>query len=183
MSIITIVIILFCIGKLIDSARVNAQNKQIERVKLEQKRAQEWQRAKAREDAEIAKEVARVAKEQAKQAAQIAKHDDMIRKVTHDLEQIKEDLPLFYDKLEKYTKDMDRWQDKLRKAQLDLEWDELRMREAPSAVKGKEHDDHIKARDMAENKIISLKESIRKVEKQIATAEFNRGEYERKLSA
>ena len=81
MSLITIVIILFCIGKLIDSARIKAQNKQIERVKAEQKRAQKWQRAKAREDAEIAKEMARITKEQERQARQIAKHEEQIAKL------------------------------------------------------------------------------------------------------
>ena len=86
MSLITIIIIFFCIGKLIDSARIKAQNKQIERVKLEQKRAQEWQRAKEREDARIAKEVERVAKEQAKQADLISKFEFRLSEAERTIE-------------------------------------------------------------------------------------------------
>lgn len=73
MSIITIIIILFCIGKVIDSARVKEQQKQLERVKAEQKRTQDWQKAKEREDALRAKEIERIIKEQAKQADLISK--------------------------------------------------------------------------------------------------------------
>ena len=73
MSIITIAIIFFCIGKVIDSARVKAQQKQLERVKAEQKRTQAWQRAKEKEDALRAKEIERIIKEQAKQADLISK--------------------------------------------------------------------------------------------------------------
>ena len=86
MSLITIIIIFFCIGKLIDSVRIKAQNKQIERVKLEQKRAQAWQRAKEREDARMAKEVEKIAKEQTKQAEQIAKLEYLTEKANADIE-------------------------------------------------------------------------------------------------
>ena len=122
-------------------------------------------------------------KEDAARDAKIAKLEEAQRKMRFELDQIKEDLPLLHRQLEMFMGQMDEWQDKLHKAQLDLEWDALRMREAPSAVKGKEHDAHLKAKATAEGKIISLEKNIRKVEKQISTAEFKRGEYERKLSA
>lgn len=134
-----------------------------------------------REQMKQAKEQERLAKEQEKYEARLAKVEAEQRKMRFEIDQINEDLPLLHRQLDTFMEQMDEWQNRLHKAQLDLEWDELRMREAPSAVKGKEHDAHLKAKATAESKIISLEKNIRKAEKQIATAEFKKGEYTRKL--
>ena len=149
----------------------------LEREQMRQRREQEKER-KEREAAD-----AKLAEEQEKIKVRLAKVEAEQRKMRFEINQINEDLPLLHRQLETFMEQMDEWQNKLHKAQLDLEWDELRMREAPSAVKGKEHDAHLKAKATAEAKIISLEKNIRKAEKQIATAEFKKSEYARKLSA
>ena len=208
MSLIIIAAVIWGICKLISAAsaaaRERARQAEIERVRRAQERQraeqqrirEEWKAAQAAERERVRQMVAlereqirqqklweKQQKEDAARDAKIAKLEEAQRKMRFELDQIKEDLPLLHRQLEMFMGQMDEWQDKLHKAQLDLEWDALRMREAPSAVKGKEHDAHLKAKATAEGKIISLEKNIRKVEKQISTAEFKRGEYERKLSA
>ena len=208
MSLIIIVGCIWGICKLISAAsaasKERARQAQLERirreqerVKLEQARQREaWKAAQAAERERVRQMVAlereqirqqklweKQQKEDAARDAKIAKLEEAQRKMQFELDQIKEDLPLLHRQLDVFMGQMDEWQNRLHKAQLDLEWDELRMREAPSAVNGKEHDAHLKAKATAEGKIISLEKNIRKVEKQISTAEFKRGEYERKLSA
>ena len=206
MSAIIIIGIIYGIIKAISAA--NAANRERRRqAEAARQRAEaermrrEWREAKARaaeeqrQRVEEARRVAAIEKEQARQQklwekqqkedaardARLAKLEEAQRKMRFEIEQIKEDLPLLHNQLEMFMGQMDEWQNRLHKAQLDLEWDELRMREAPSAVKGKEHDAHLKAKATAEAKIISLEKNIRKAEKQIATAEFKKREYERKL--
>ncbi len=160
MSIITIVIILFCIGKVIDSARAKAQQKQIERVKLEQKRAQEWQKAKEREDAFRAKEIARIEKEQAKQAAQLAKHEEQIAKFEFRLSEAERTIDHYkplYDTVKR-------------------QYDELLAKvtyyESKNLMCGGMKKDLAKVG----NQLFAIESKLRK-------AEFDRGEAERKLSA
>lgn len=170
--------------KRLEQAKVIERQKELERkqkvLAREQARlAQEQER----EALERRREDERLAKEQAKQAAQIEKLEAEQRKMQFKLNQIAEDLPMFRDELDRLLRQAEDWQGRLHKAKADLEFDELRMRETTSAVREKEYAAHIKAKEQAENKVASLKKSIRKVEKQIATAEFNREEIKRKLSA
>lgn len=153
------------------------QHEQLVREQIELAKQQ------AREEMERKCEDERLREEQARQAKQIEKLEAEQRKMQFQLNQIAEDLPMFRDELDRLLGQVEDWQGRLHKAQEDLEFDELRMREAASAVREKEHTAHVKAKEQAENKVASLKKSIRKVEKQIATAEFNREEIKRKLSA
>jgi len=201
----SIILIIFCIwgaSALARATKEAARKKEIERQRREQaarsaelaRMTAEWKQrqeeakietarliALEREQMRQAKEQEKLAKEQEKYEARLAKVEAEQRKMRFEIDQINEDLPLLHRQLDTFMEQMDEWQNRLHKAQLDLEWDELRMREAPSAVKGKEHDAHLKAKATAESKIISLEKNIRKAEKQIATAEFKKGEYTRKL--
>lgn len=154
MSLITIIIIFFCIGKLIDSVRIKAQNKQIERVKLEQKRAQAWQRAKEREDARMAKEVEKIAKEQTKQAEQIAKLEYLTEKANADIEYWTLLLSDYNESFENACRDAERYH----------------------AAGDNRREEQAKA------KVISFRNKIHATEQRIAKAQFDIEQAERKMS-
>lgn len=197
MSLILIIAIIWGASALARATKEAARQKEIDRQRREQaarsaelaRMTAEWKQRQAEAKLEterliaLEREQMRQAKEQEKYEARLAKVEAEQRKMRFEINQINEDLPLLHRQLDTFMEQMDEWQNKLHKAQLDLEWDELRMREAPSAVKGKEHDAHLKAKATAESKIISLEKNIRKAEKQITTAEFKKGEYTRNLSA
>ena len=195
MALLIIGIGIWMLSALARASKEAKRQREIERQRREQaarsaelaRMTAEWKQRQAEAKIEtqrliaLEREQMRQAKEQEKYEARLAKVEAEQRKMRFEIDQINEDLPLLHRQLDTFMEQMDEWQNKLHKAQLDLEWDELRMREAPSAVKGKEHDAHLKAKATAESKIITLEKNIRKAEKQIATAEFKKSEYTRKL--
>ena len=162
MSLITIIIIFFCIFKLLDHMKLKAQQKQLERVKAEQKRSREWQRAneawqraKEREDARMAREVAKIAKEQTKQAEQIAKLEYLTAKANADIEYWTLLLADYNDSFENACRDAERYH----------------------AAGDNRREEQAKA------KVISFRNKIHATEQRIAKAQFDIEQAERKMSA
>lgn len=115
-------------------------------------------------------------KEDAKRDAQLEALAAKQRKMKHQIDEINEDLPLFHRQLDSLMEQMGEWQNRLAKANNDLEWDKLRMREASSAVNGKEYEAHKKAQSAATSKIAKLEKDIRAAEKRISNAEYQKRE-------
>lgn len=159
------------------NAKHAALAKQMEKEREAQRRINE-RLAKEQERQEKAQAAAweRQRKEDAKRDAQLAALAAKQRKMKHQIDEINEDLPLFHRQLDSLMEQMGEWQNRLAKANNDLEWDELRMREAPSAVNGKEYEAHKKAQSAATSKIAKLEKDIRAAEKRISNAEYQKRE-------
>ena len=154
----------------------------IERAKIEtherieaEKRRIEWQK---HQDAINLK----MEKEQQRQAEVLEKHEDMICKMQFQLDQALPDSPMLKRQLSVLSAQMEVMQDDFDSADRAVKWDEFRIKNGGSSVVSiKEVQAHLKAREQAENKIMSQEKKIRSAEKQLAKAEFNRDMARRKI--
>lgn len=176
MTVIIIIVSAWCIFKILNAigskVREEKRQKEIERVKDEQRRVREWQieqerinREAARQRAEHDKAIAKaqrereiLQKEQERQAAQLAKHEEEIEKLKFTVQQSESDIEFF----------------EARIAELDYQLDFLLMKQSATTAGSAEFEKY-------QNKIVSLHGQIHNAEAKLSKARYSKAQAERKL--